>query len=171
LALAARKTIERRLSANGGQTGWSRAWLVNFFARLKDGGAAMENLKTLFSQFTLPNLFNNGPPFQIDGSFGALAGITQMLVQSRVSYKDGASPVTLDLLPALPREWAGGSVKGFRAKGNLELDFEWREGQITSLVIRNRGAAAVSLLLRGAGFEERKLVLERAEELSIVSCN
>jgi alpha-L-fucosidase 2 len=171
LALAARKTLERRLSANGGQTGWSRAWLVNFFARLKDAEAAMENLKTIFSQFTLPNLLNNGPPFQIDGNFGALAGITRMLVQSRVSYKDGASLVTLDLLPALPQSWSSGSVRGFCAKGNMELDFKWREGQITSLVVRNRSAAAVSLLLRGAGFEERKLVLERAGELTVVSCN
>ena len=160
LALAARKTIERRLSANGGQTGWSRAWLVNFFARLKDAEASMENLKTIFSQFTLPNLFNNGPPFQIDGNFGALAGITQMLVQSRVSCKDGAPIITLDLLPALPQNWSSGSIKGVRAKGGLELDFDWQDGNLASLVIRNRSAAAVSLLLRGAGLEERELVLE-----------
>jgi len=160
LAFAARKTLERRLSANGGQTGWSRAWLVNFFARLKDGVSAMDNLNAVFSQFTLPNLFNNGPPFQIDGNFGALAGITQMLLQSRVRYKGGAPQVTLDILPALPRSWPSGSVKGVRAKGGLELDFDWQNGNLASLVIRNRGAAAVSLLLRGAGLKESELVLE-----------
>jgi alpha-L-fucosidase 2 len=166
LALAARKTLERRLSANGGQTGWSRAWLVNFFARLKDAQAAMENLKTIFSQFTLPNLFNNGPPFQIDGNFGALAGITQMLVQSRVSCKDGAPIITLDLLPALPQNWSSGSIKGVRAKGGLELDFDWQNGNLASLVIRNRSAAAVLLLLRGAGLGEKEQGLEKGEEFN-----
>jgi alpha-L-fucosidase 2 len=165
LANAARKTLERRLSSSGGHTGWSRAWLVNFMARLKDSEAALEHLNALFKEFTLPNLFNNGPPFQIDGNFGALAGITQMLAQSRIRYKDGEALIVLDLLPALPQSWACGSVRGARAKGNLELDFQWQNGRLTSLVVRNRGAAAVSLLLRGAGIEERKLVLEQAEEL------
>jgi len=160
LAKAARATIERRLSASGGHTGWSRAWLVNFFARLKDGEAAMENLNAMFSHYTLPNFFNNGPPFQIDGNFGTLAGMTQMLVQSRVRYKDGAPVVTLDLLPAMPQSWASGRIKGARAKGNLELDFEWKEGRINALVIRNKGAAAVSVFLHGAGIEERELVVE-----------
>ena len=157
---AARITIERRLSASGGHTGWSRAWLVNFFARLKDGEAALEHLNALFTGFTLPNLFNNGPPFQIDGNFGALAGMTQMLAQSRVRCRDGAFQVILDILPALPHKWASGRVKGLRAKGNLKLDFEWREGRITSLVVKNRGTAAVPVLLRGAGIEQREMVMD-----------
>jgi len=167
LAEAARKTLERRLSSSGGHTGWSRAWLVNFFARLKDGEVAIENLQALFSQFTLPNLFNNGPPFQIDGNFGALAGMTQMLAQSRVRYQDGTFQVALDILPALPRKWESGRVKGLRAKGNLELDFEWREGRIISLVIKNRGAAAVPLALQGAGIEWQELVLTGANVTKI----
>jgi len=158
LAQAARATIERRISANGGHTGWSRAWLVNFMSRLKDGESALENLNALFSQYTLPNLFNNGPPFQIDGNFGALAGITQMLVQSRIRYGDGGFQVVLDILPALPQSWACGRIRGARAKGNLELNFEWQEGRLISLAIKNRGAADVSVLLRGAGIEEKIIV-------------
>jgi alpha-L-fucosidase 2 len=127
-------------------------------SRLKDGESALENLNALFSQYTLPNLFNNGPPFQIDGNFGALAGITQMLVQSRIRYGDGGFQVVLDILPALPQSWACGHIRGARAKGNLELDFEWQEGRLISLAIRNRGAADVSVLLRGAGLEEKIIV-------------
>jgi len=167
LAEAALKTIERRLSANGGHTGWSRAWLINFFARLKDGKAALEHLNALLKDFTLPNLLNNGPPFQIDGNFGALSGITQMLIQSRIRYKDGTALVTLDLLPALPQSWASGEVKGVRAKGNIELDFQWRDGRITSLVATNKGKAAISVLIRGV-WEEREFVLagEQAVQLA-----
>jgi len=162
LAAAARKTLERRLAHSGGHTGWSRAWLVNFMARLRDGQAALENLKALFNEFTLPNLFNNGPPFQIDGNFGALAGITQMLVQSRVRYEGEGFTVLLGLLPALPESWAEGKLKGVRVKGNLELDFNWRDKRIYSLVIRNKGESAVMVLLRGDG-EQRELSIEAGE--------
>ncbi|MDR2575131.1 MAG: glycoside hydrolase family 95 protein [Treponema sp.] len=159
LAAAARKTLERRLAHSGGHTGWSRAWLVNFFARLNDGGAALENLNAIFSEFTLPNLLNNGPPFQIDGNFGTLAGITQMLVQSRVRDDGDKAFIVLDLLPALPQSWPSGCLKGARVKGNLELDIEWQDEQLTSLVIRNNGETAISVLLRG-GDESRELTLE-----------
>jgi len=164
LAAAARKTLERRLCANGGHTGWSRAWLVNFFARLKDSNAAAENLNILFKDFTLPNLFNNGPPFQIDGNFGALAGITQMLLQSHVRYMETNFKVTLDLLPALPQDWAAcGSAKGLRAKGNIELSFEWRNGRLLSLSVTNKNAASISILIRCPGHEDREAVLESGE--------
>jgi alpha-L-fucosidase 2 len=157
LARAARETLARRLSADGGHTGWSRAWLVNFYARLKDGKAAMENLTALFDNFTLPNLMNNGPPFQIDGNFGALAGITQMLLQSRLSYKEDGFQVVLDILPALPPDWPQGRVKGLRAKGNIEVDIEWKDGCLTSLAITNNNSKTVSVLFRfreGVGSRE-----------------
>jgi len=163
LAAAARKSLERRLARNGGQTGWSRAWLVNFMARLKDADAAMENLNALLGEFTLPNLFNNGPPFQIDGNFGTLAGITQMLVQSRIRYdnSDAGFHVVLDILPALPRSWPSGRIRGFRVKGNMELDLEWQDGRLRSLFIRNNGKTArVSLC---TGNERQELVLEPGE--------
>ena len=158
LAAAARKTLERRLSNSGGHTGWSHAWLVNFTARLRDGEAALEHLQAIFDQFTLPNLFNSHPPFQIDGNFGALAGITQMLVQSRIRN----DTVILDLLPALPQSWHSGSLKGVRVKGNMELDLEWQTGKIRSLVIRNKGAAEVQVLIRTEK-EKQELTLPPGE--------
>ena len=162
LAEAAQKTINRRLSFNGAHTGWSLAWLINFYTRLKNGDAALEGLNSLLNKYTLPNLFNDGPPFQIDGNFGALSGITQMLLQSRIRYKDSSFQVIIDLLPALPQVWQNGSVKGIRAKGNLELNFEWQNGQIVSLAVINKNANEVSALLRGYNLDQ-KLVLKPEE--------
>jgi alpha-L-fucosidase 2 len=165
LAAAARKTLERRLANSGGHTGWSRAWLINFMARLGDGEAALENIRALLSEFTLPNLFNNGPPFQIDGNFGTLAGITQMLVQSRIRYDNayaGGFKVLLNLLPALPQSWHSGRLKGARAKGNLELDFEWQEGRLLSLAVKNNGAVAIPVCIH-CGNQRLELVLPPGE--------
>lgn len=156
LMSAARKSIDRRLAENGGHTGWSRAWLVNFFARLADGDSALENIKELFKHFTLPNLFNDGPPFQIDGNFGALSGITLMLIQSRICYSDEKEVTEIKILPALPKSWANGSVKGLRAKGNLEVDFEWQNKKIISLDVRNMGTQEVKAVIY---YNEKKQIM------------
>jgi len=126
---AAKKTIDYRLSHGGGHTGWSRAWLINFFARLQDGEAAQEHILKLQQKSTLPNLLDLHPPFQIDGNFGVVSGITEMLMQSQ--------DAEILLLPALPKAWPSGSIKGIVARGGFELDITWVQGKLTALKVKS----------------------------------
>lgn len=135
LADACRATLNRR---GDGGTGWSRAWKINFWARLGDGNRAWTLFKSLLhpavdaktgrhGSGTFPNLFCSHPPFQIDGNYGGAAGIGEMLLQSHEGF--------INLLPALPDGWHTGSFSGMRVRGGAAVDLDWRDGRAVRAVI------------------------------------
>lgn len=136
---AAKCTIERRLSHGGGHTGWSRAWIINFYARLQDGNAANDNIVALLEKSTHPNMFDNHPPFQIDGNFGATAGIGEMLLQSHEDF--------IHILPALPDSWSDGSVTGLIARGGYIVDIKWQNGKVISCQVKSKYPKSVKIFI------------------------
>lgn len=170
LAAAARRSLERRGDSG---TGWAIAWKINFWARLLDGNRAHQLLRNLFQLVdssagmnyrhggSYPNLFCAHPPFQIDGNFGGCAAIAEMLVQSH-ERKDG-KPV-IRLLPALPDEWASGSLSGLCARGGFELAFTWENKTVTAITIRSGSGGDCLLVFNG---QAHNLTLSPQQSLSL----
>jgi alpha-L-fucosidase 2 len=153
--VAAEKTLERRLAQGGGQTGWSRAWVVNFYARLFNGDKALVHINELLKGQVSNNLFDIHPPdmFQIDGNYGVTAGIAEMLLQSH-------EPGTIRLLPALPGIWQTGYVKGLKARGNIVVDIQWENGRLHTALLKALQAGQFKVMY---GDSVTQIELEKGE--------
>ncbi len=152
IAAAAKKTLEIKGDET---TGWSKGWRINLWARLKDGDHAYKMYRELLkyvppdetkenytnSGGTYPNLLDAHPPFQIDGNFGGAAAVAEMLVQSNAEY--------IELLPALPKAWPSGTIKGLKTRGNFEIEMSWNAGQVTNLKIKSSTQASAKVLMNG----------------------
>lgn len=151
LALAAKKSLDFRIQNGGGHTGWSAAWLINQYARLGEAENAKNSLNIVLAKSTSTNLFGLHPPFQMDANFGATAGIAEMLLQSQSGE--------IRLLPALPKDWEDGEVKGLCARGGFVVDMKWDAGVLSSLRVYSQKGGTCKLEYNG-----QELTIETKEE-------
>jgi alpha-L-fucosidase 2 len=157
LAKAAKVTLNARGDTS---TGWSKAWKINFWARLGDGDRSHKLIGELFKVSILENLFDTHPPFQMDGNWGYTSGVTEMLLQSHMRQDDKQ---VLQLLPALPSAWPNGEVKGLRARGGFVVDLKWNNGRLTAATIRSLNGNPCRIRY---GQQGRDLNLAKGEELT-----
>ncbi|TRZ42302.1 glycoside hydrolase family 95 protein [Robertkochia solimangrovi] len=152
---AAEKTIHFRLDNGGAGPGWSRAWIINFFARLQDKPAVAENIQLFLQRSIFSNMLDIHPPFQIDGNFGFTAGIAEMLLQSHDGF--------LRILPALPENLPQGSISGLKARGNITVDIAWADNKLTSLILLSESHQSISIKY---GNTVKKIELEKNKPLT-----
>lgn len=151
---AAGKTLESRLAGGGGHTGWSRAWIICFYARLHDGRKVQENINSMLRKCVKDNLLDTHPPFQIDGNFGLAEGILECLAQSHGGY--------LEFLPALPEIWDCGSIRGMILRGALCADFDWAERRLTYLALTVAEEQTATLMLGG---KKKRVNLQKGKNI------
>ena len=156
LAEAAKKSLDHRIANGGGHTGWSAAWLISQYARVCEAEKARESLNTVLSKSISPNLFGQHPPFQMDANFGATAGMAEMLLQSHTGV--------INVLPALPKAWPAGEVKGLKARGGYEVDIQWKEGQMNSTSIRALFDGEFTLHYQ---LNEKLIKMSKGEEINL----
>ena len=145
---AMKVTLNTRTDAS---TGWSMGWKLNFWARLREGDRAHKLAQDLLTSGTLPNLFDTHAPFQIDGNFGGLSGMTEMLLQSHGGY--------IELLPALPAVWAKtGHMHGLKARGNVRVDMNWVDGKLTTAVLASETNAAQTVTIKYPGITKASVL-------------
>ncbi len=137
----AKKTLQTRLENGGGHTGWSCAWIINMYARLKESENTYKYIKKLLENSIQINLFDSHPPFQIDGNFGFVSGVIEMLVQSHGDC--------IDVLPALPKEWKTGSLCGVRLRGNIFANIEWNNNELTNFTLTSSEDKTISVKYQG----------------------
>ena len=137
-AQAAKVTLNTR---GDGGTGWSKAWKINFWARLLDGEHAQKMVKEILTQSTITNLLDEHPPFQIDGNFGATSGMTEMLLQSQGGI--------IKLLPAVSTKWSSGQVTGLKARGNVEVGMKWSDNTLTGAVLKPMADGMITVSAAG----------------------
>ena len=151
---AARNSIEYRLEHGGAGTGWSRAWMINFYGRLLDGEAAHDHLNKFMQISVADNMFDLHPPFQIDGNFGFTAGIAEMLLQSHEDF--------IRILPALPTTWENGKITGLKARGGITVDIEWNDSELHRLRLHCEQAKTLNIQ-----YQEKDISLEVPEGQTI----
>ena len=146
---AAQKTIDFRLENGAAGIGWSRAWMINFNARLFDAKSAGSNIREFMKKSVADNLFDlifeGRPPFQMEANCGYTAGVAELLMQSHEGF--------IRLLPALPKNWKTGSISGIIARGNVEVDLEWENGSLLKVGLLAKQDSLVQLVYKSAKVE------------------